>query len=183
MSISTFARAASGSLLRTLWNRDRAAARRRSRRGFSPAIDMLESRVALAITSPLSIGGTTVGSFTDSPTGIANLGDFVTVSIEGTKGTVIFNGGAGVADGTDIQTIEIVDASPDFQLTFNASIQTANPVPYASDGIVQLGAITTANVIRGINTVRGPLTNVAVTTTPPTKSLTVLPLTVPSLNV
>jgi hypothetical protein len=53
MSISTFARAASGSLLRNLWNRDRAAARRRSRRGFSPAIDCLESRRALAITGVL----------------------------------------------------------------------------------------------------------------------------------
>ncbi len=168
MSISTFARAASGSLVRTLWSRDRAAARRRSRRvGFAPAIDQLESRVALAITTPLSIGGTTVGSFTDSPTGIANLGDFVTVSIEGTKGTVIFNGGAGVADGTDIQTIEIVDASPDFQLTVSAIVQTANPVPYGSDGIVQLGQITTTNVIRGINTVRGFPTNVAITTNPP----------------
>jgi hypothetical protein len=163
MSISSLTRAASGSLVRTLWNRDRAAARRRSRRGFAPAIDALESRRALAITGVLSIGGNTVGSYFDAPTGVANLGDFVTVSIEGTKGTVIFNGvtdskATSVADGTDIQTIEIVDASPDFQLTFTAGVTLANPVPYSSDGVIQLGNITTANVIRGINTVRGPLT-------------------------
>lgn len=166
MSITTFTRAASGSLLRGLWNRSRAAGlRRRGRRdGFRPAIDQLESRRALAITTPLSIGGTTVGSFLDAPNGPGNVSDFVTVSIEGTRGTVIFNGGSGVADGTNIQTIEIVDASPDFQLTFGATIQTANAVPYGSDGVVQLGAITTANVIRGVNTVRGPLTNVAPTT-------------------
>ena len=167
MSVSSFARAASGSLLRTLWNRDRAAARRRGRRtGFAPAIDRLESRRALAITGPLSIGGTEVGSYFDAPSGPGNVGDYVTVSIEGTKGTVIFNDGKGILDGTDIQTIEIVDASPDFQLTFNAAIRTSNTgtpaaVPYGSDGVVQLGTITTANVIRGINTVRGPLTNVA----------------------
>lgn len=169
MSISLLTRAASGSLLRSLWNRDRSA-RRNHRVGFAPAIDTLESRRALAITTPLSIGGTTVGTYFDAPTGVANLGDYVTVSIEGTKGTVVFTdskGGSGVADGTDIQTIQILDASPDFQLTFNAAVQTANPVPYASDGVVQLGTITTANVIRGINTVRGPLRNVAVTTDPP----------------
>lgn len=130
------------------------------------AIDQLESRLALAITSPLTIGGTTVASFFDTPTGPGSLGDLVTVSIEGTKGTAIFNGGKGVADGTDIQTIEIVDASPDFQITFNGLIQTANPVPYGSDGIVQLGTITTTNVIRGINTVRGPATNVALSSPP-----------------
>jgi hypothetical protein len=167
MSISTFKRVASGSLLRSLWNRDRAAARRRARRaGFAPAIDQLENRLALSITTPLSIGGTTVGSFTDSPTGPGNIGDFVTVSIEGTRGTVIFNGGAGIIDGNDIQTIDIIDASPDFQLTFNGVIRTANPVPYGSDGIIQIGTITTNSVIRGINTVRGPATNVAVAYTP-----------------
>jgi len=166
MSISKFARAASGSLLRNLWNRDRAAVRRRRNRrvGFAPAIDQLESRVALAITTPLSIGGATIGSFLDAPTGPGNVSDFVTVSIEGTKGTVVFNGGKGVADGTNIQTIEILDASPDFQVTFGATVGTANAVPYGSDGIIQLGTITTGNVIRGINTVRGPLTNTAPTT-------------------
>ncbi len=154
----------------------RGPASRRTRRGgdrLRLAIDQLEGRRALAITGPLTIGvpgvpDVTVGSYFDAPTGVASVGDFVTVSIEGTKGTVIFNGGKGVADGTDIQTVEILDASPDFQLTFNAAVTLANPVPYASDGVVQMGAITTANVIRGINTVRGPLTNVAVTTTPPT---------------
>jgi hypothetical protein len=164
--ISLFDRA--GSLARGLRRKPSSKqARRNQDRRLRLVIDQLESRLALAITSPLEIGGTTVGSFTDTPTGLGNLGDFVTVSIEGTRGTVIFNGGTGVADGSDIQTIEIVNASPDFQMTISASIQTANPVPYGSDGIVQLGAITTANVIRGINTVRGPLTNVAITTSPP----------------
>jgi len=164
--VSLFDRA--GSLARGLRRKPSSKrARRDQDRRLRLVIDQLESRLALAITSPLEIGGTTVGSFTDTPTGLGNLGDFVTVSIEGTRGTVIFNGGTGVADGSDIQTIEIVNASPDFQMTISASIQTANPVPYGSDGIVQLGAITTANVIRGINTVRGPLTNVAVTTSPP----------------
>jgi hypothetical protein len=135
--------------------------RRLEDRRMRMAIDQLEARLALAITTPLSIGGTTVGSFLDAPTGVANQSDFVTVSIEGTKGTVIFNGGKGVADYTDIQTVEIVDASPDFQVTFSAAIQTGNAVPYGSDGVIQLGTITTNNVIRGINTVRGPLTNVA----------------------
>jgi cytoskeletal protein CcmA (bactofilin family) len=156
-----------GSLARGL---RRKSASKRSRRDqdrrLRTAIDQLESRLALAITTDLSIGGTTVGSFTDTPTGPGTIGDFVTVSIEGTRGTVIFNGGKGVADGTDIQTIEIVDASPDFQLTFNGVVRTANPVPYGSDGIIQMGTITTANVIRGINTVRGPAANVAVAYTP-----------------
>jgi len=163
--VSLFDRA--GSLARGF---RRKSASKRSRRDqdrrLRTAIDQLESRLALAITTPLEIGGTTVGSFTDTPTGPGNIGDFVTVSIEGTRGTVIFNGGKGVADGTDIQTIEIVDASPDFQLTFNGVVRTANPVPYGSDGIIQLGTITTNNVIRGINTVRGPATNVAVAYTP-----------------
>jgi hypothetical protein len=163
--VSLFDRA--GSLARGL---RRKSASKRSRRDqdlrLRTAIDRLESRLALTISTPLSIGGTTVGSFTDAPTGPGNIGDFVTVSIEGTRGTVIFNGGKGVVDGTDIQTIEIVDASPDFQLTFNGTIRTANPVPYGSDGIIQLGTITTSNVIRGINTVRGPATNVAVAYTP-----------------
>jgi cytoskeletal protein CcmA (bactofilin family) len=163
--VSLFDRA--GSLARGL---RRKSASKRSRRDqdrrLRTAIDQLESRLALAITTPLEIGGTTVGSFTDTPTGPGTIGDFVTVSIEGTRGTVIFNGGKGVADGTDIQTIEIVDASPDFQLTFNGVVRTANPVPYGSDGIIQMGTITTANVIRGINTVRGPAANVAVAYTP-----------------
>ena len=142
--------------------------RRVEERRLRLAIDQLESRRALAITTPLSIGGVTVASFLDAPTGPGNLGDFVTVSIEGTKGTVIFNQGTTgtVPDDTDIQTIDIIDASPDFQLTFNGLIRTANPVPYGSDGIVQLGTITTTNVIRGINTVRGPATNVALSSPP-----------------
>ncbi|MGB8852295.1 MAG: hypothetical protein WCC69_01865 [Pirellulales bacterium] len=158
--VSLFDRA--GSLARGLRRKPGSKkARRDQDRRLRLAIDQLESRLALAITSPLSIGGTTVGSYFDAPTGVSNLGDFVTVSIEGTKGTVVFNGGAGVADGTDIQTIEIIDASPDFQLTFTASVTLANPVPYSSDGVIQMGKITTSNVIRGINTVRGPLTYTA----------------------
>jgi hypothetical protein len=145
-------------------------ARREQDRRLRLAIDQLENRVALAITTPLSIGGVSTGSFTDSPTGIGSLGDFVTVTLQGTRGTVSFidsNGNAGVADGTDIRSILITNASPDFQLTVSAVVQTANPVPYGSDGIVQLGKISTTNVIRGINTVRGPATNVAITTSPP----------------
>jgi len=155
--VSLFDRA--GSLARGLRRKPGSKkARRDQDRRLRLVIDQLESRVALAITGDLSIGGNTVGTYFDAPTGVANLGDFVTVSIEGTKGTVIFNEGKGVADGTDIQTIEIVDASPDFQLTFTASVTLANPVPYSSDGVIQMGIITTNNVIRGINTVRGPLT-------------------------
>ncbi|MGB8852296.1 MAG: LamG-like jellyroll fold domain-containing protein [Pirellulales bacterium] len=158
--ISLFDRA--GSLARGLRRKPSTQkARRDQDRRLRLAIDQLEQRLALAITTPLQIGGTTVGSFYDAPTGPGNLGDLVTVSIEGTSGTVIFNGGAGVADGTDIQTIEILNASPDFQMTFGASIVTTTAVPYGSDGVVNLGVITTSNVIRGINTVRGPITNVA----------------------
>jgi hypothetical protein len=136
------------------------------------AIDELESRRALAITGVLSIGGQTVGSFTDAQTGEDSLGDFVTVSIEGTRGTVIFNGvtdplALSVPDNTNINTIQIIDASPDFQLTFNGVVRTGTAVPYASDGVVQMGRISTSDVIRGINSVRGPLTNVAITTDPP----------------
>lgn len=146
--------------------------RRKDDQRIRLAIDELESRRALAITGVLSIGGQTVGSFTDAPTGEDSIGDFVTVSIEGTRGTVIFNGvtdplAVSVADGTIINTIQIIDASPDFQLTFNGVIRTGTAVPYASDGIVQMGQISTSDVIRGINSVRGPLTNVAITTDPP----------------
>ncbi|MFM8953728.1 MAG: LamG-like jellyroll fold domain-containing protein [Planctomycetaceae bacterium] len=155
--VSLFDRA--GSLARGLRRKPGSKkARRDQDRRLRLAIDQLESRLALTIASPLSIGGTTVGSYFDAPTGVSNLGDFVTVSIEGTKGTVVFNGGAGILDGNDIQTIEIIDASPDFQMTFTASVTLANPVPYSSDGVIQMGKITTSNVIRGINTVRGPLT-------------------------
>jgi hypothetical protein len=160
--VSLFDRA--GSLARGLRRKPSSKqARRDQDHRLRLVIDQLESRRALAITGVLSIGGNTVGTYFDAPTGVANLGDFVTVSIEGTKGTVIFNGitdskSTSVADGTDIQTIEIVDASPDFQMTFTAGVTLANPVPYSSDGVIQLGNITTANVIRGINTVRGPLT-------------------------
>ena len=146
--------------------------RRKDDQRIRLAIDELESRRALAITGVLSIGGQTVGSFTDAPTGEDSIGDFVTVSIEGTRGTVIFNGvtdpaAISVNDGTNIDTIQIINASPEFQLTFNGVIRTGTAVPYASDGIVQMGQISTSDVIRGINSVRGPLTNVAITTDPP----------------
>ncbi|MFM8986002.1 MAG: hypothetical protein ACKONH_08100, partial [Planctomycetia bacterium] len=146
--------------------------RRKDDQRIRLAIDELESRRALAITGVLSIGGQTVGSFTDAQTGEDSLGDFVTVSIEGTRGTVIFNGvtdplSISVPDNTNINTIQIINASPDFQLTFNGVIRTGTAVPYASDGVVQMGRISTSDVIRGINSVRGPLTNVAITTDPP----------------
>ncbi|MFM7291922.1 MAG: hypothetical protein ACKO6B_11935, partial [Planctomycetia bacterium] len=112
------------SLARSLRRSPRAKASRRDQTpSLRLAIDQLESRRALAITTPLSIGGTTVGTFTDSPTGIGSIGDAVTVSITGTKGMWICNDGKGVADGTDIQTIEIVNASPDFQVSFSAAVQ------------------------------------------------------------
>lgn len=144
-------------------NRNRNAQDRRIRL----AIDQLESRLALAITSPLSLGGTSVGTFTDAPTGLGSVGDFVTVTLQGTRGTAIFNGGAGVADGGTIESIQIVNPSADFQLIVSASVRTGNAVPYGSDGVVQLGKITATAPIRGINTIRGPITNVAVTTSPP----------------
>lgn len=171
MVVSLFHR--SGSLSRGL---RRKAASKRNRtaddRRMRLAIDQLESRLALAITTPLSIGDVTVGSFSDTPTGPGLVGDYVTVSIEGTRGTVIFNGGTGVADGGFIDSIQILNPSPDFQLTIGAEVRTSNNgtpgfVPYGSDGIVQLGQITAPSTIRGINTIRGPFTNVAVTTSPP----------------
>jgi hypothetical protein len=97
----------------------------------------------------------------------------VTVSITGTKGTVQFfydNAGtltAGVPDGNDIAAIQIIGASADFQLTIGANIRTETPVPYGSDGIIQLGEITADTVIRGINTVKGAKTDVAVAPLPP----------------
>lgn len=149
----------------------RTAASKRSRvaadRRIRLAIDQLEQRLALAITTPLTIGGTSVGNFLDAPTGLGSLGDYVTVSVQGTRGTAIFNGGAGVADGGTIESIQIVNPSPDFQLIVSAAVRTGNAVPYGSDGIVQLGRITATAPIQGINTIRGPLTNVAVTTSPP----------------
>lgn len=166
MVVSLFGRsfsAARGLRRRPTSKRNRRAEDRRIRL----AIDQLECRLALAITTPLSIGGTAVGNFTDAPTGLGSLGDYVTVSVQGTRGTAIFNGGAGVADGGTIESIQIVNPSPDFQLIVSAAVRTGNAVPYGSDGIVQLGRITATAPIRGVNTIRGPLTNVAVTTSPP----------------
>jgi hypothetical protein len=168
--VSFFDRA--GSLARGLRRKPAAKRHRDQDRRLRLAIDQLESRVALAITTPLSIGGSlpvvTVGSFTDAPTGPGDIGDYVTVSIEGTRGTVIFNDGVGVPNGGTITRIDIVDASPDFQVTFNGVVRTSGTgtpavIPYGSDGIIQLGQIFTTNVIRGINTVKGPLTNTAPT--------------------
>ena len=79
--VSLFDRA--GSLARGLRRKPSSKRSRREQdRRLRLVIDQLESRVALAITTPLSIGGTTVGSFTDTPTGIANLGDFVVIQFD-----------------------------------------------------------------------------------------------------
>lgn len=152
MMISTFARSASATLLRSLWSGGRGAAVRRRVRpaGFRPAIDRLESRVALAVDT-LSIGGQTSGSFRDFS------GDEVFVSIAGSAGTAVFrdaNGGI-VDNGDDIATVSITGASPDFQLTFGASrlVGTGSVGPLNNIDVVTLGRITADSVIRGINTV------------------------------
>jgi len=170
--ISLFSRSGSSSLSRGPRRKQSATAgRQQSRRDqdrrLQLAIDQLENRFALSLPGAFSIGGITEGTFLDAPSGEGLVSDQVTVSITGTKGTVVFNGGAGVTDGTDIQTIEIIGASADFQLTIGANIRTETPVPYGSDGIIRLGEITANTVIRGINTVKGALTDVAVAPLPP----------------
>lgn len=151
MSIATFARTASTSLLRGLWGRDRATGRRRARGiGFRPAIDRLESRIALAVDT-LSIGAGQVASFADST------GDLVIVSISGAAGTAVFRdaGGGIVNDGDEIATVAITGASPDFVLTFGASrlVGTGGIGPLRVVDTVALGRITADSVIRGIYTV------------------------------
>ena len=151
MSIATFARTASMSLLRGLSRRDRAMDRRRARRAcFRPAIDRLESRIALAVDT-LSIGAGQVASFADST------GDLVTVSISGAAGTAVFRdaGGGIVNDGDEIATVAITGASPDFQLTFGGSrlVGTGGIGPLNGVDTVALGRITADTVIRGISTV------------------------------
>jgi hypothetical protein len=170
--ISLFSRSGSSSLSRGPRRKPTAtASRQQSRRDqdrrLQLAIDQLENRFALSLPGAFSIGGITEGTFLDAPTGEGLVSDQVTVSITGTKGTVVFNGGAGVTDGNDIQTIEIIGASADFQLTIGANIRTETPVPYGSDGIIQLGEITANTVIRGLNTVKGALTDVAIAPLPP----------------
>lgn len=117
-------------------------------------IDRLEPRFALAVPGALSIGGQTGASYLDAATGAGSLSNQVLVTIAGTSGTATFNGGAGVADGTDISSIEITNASADFRITFAATVTFSGG--NASDGTVELGSITTSNVIGGILTSRGP---------------------------
>jgi hypothetical protein len=189
--ISLFARPASSSLSRGPRRKQSATAgrqpsRRDQDRRLQLAIDQLENRFALSLPGAFSIGGITEGTFLDAPSGEGLVSDQVTVSITGTKGTVQFfydNAGtltAGVPDGNDIAAIQIIGASADFQLTIGANIRTETPVPYGSDGIIQLGEITANTVIRGINTVKGALTDVAVAPLPPL-GFTVLGLT--SVNI
>jgi hypothetical protein len=123
---------------------------RRSRRPHRLAIDRLESRIALAIDT-LSIGGETIGSFTD------NSGDLVLVSITGSAGTAVFrdSGGGIVDNGDDIASIAITGASTDFQLTVGAALISPGDAIGPKNGfeVVYLGRVTADSVIRGINTV------------------------------
>ncbi len=134
-----------------------ATARRisRARRSQPLAIDRLESRIALAIDT-LSIGGDTVGSFTDFS------GDLVVVSITGSAGTAVFRNSNGnpIENGDDIASITITGASPDFQLTVGAALlQSAGGITTSEIGpmngveTVYLGRVTADSVIRGINTI------------------------------
>ncbi len=135
------------------------ARRSRNRRAMQRLdIDRLEPRFALAVPGVLQIGGQSVATYFDAPTGAGSLGNDVLVSITGTSGTATFNGGTGVADGTDITSIVITNASSDFRITFQGTVTTAGP--NASDGLVELGSISTTNVIGGVYTVRGPETTV-----------------------
>jgi hypothetical protein len=106
----------------------------------------------------LSIGGQTAATYFDAPTGAGSLSNNVLVFINGTSGTATFNGGTGVADGTDISTIAITNASSDFRITFQATVTTSGP--NGSDGLVELGAVTSTTVIGGITTTLGPETPV-----------------------
>lgn len=136
--------------------RRHAAARRTRRPGKARlTIDRLESRIALAIDT-LSIGGQTVGSFTDAS------GDLVVVSIAGSSGTAVFRDGNGnpVDNGDDIASIAITGGSPDFQLTVGATLllsagglTTSEIGPMNGLDTVYLGRVTADSVIRGINTV------------------------------
>lgn len=114
------------------------------------ALDRLEQRIALAIDT-LSIGGETIGSFTDST------GDLVTVQITGTTGTAVFRdeGGGIVDNGDNIASIAITGASPDFQLTVGATLLMTTSEIGPKNGVdtVYLGRVTADSVIRGINTV------------------------------
>ena len=141
-------------MLAPLFARRHASRSRRSAHAPSRkarlAIDRLESRIALAVDT-LTIGGETVGGFTDST------GDQVLVSITGTAGTAVFRDAEGgiVEDGDDIASIAITGASSDFQLTVGASIGIVpNGIgPLNGFETVYLGRVTADSVIRGINTV------------------------------
>jgi hypothetical protein len=108
-----------------------------------PGTELLEQRIAPAtIVNPLSIGGTTTATFTDSD------GDIVTVRIAGSAGSVNFTdaGGNAVDDGDNIAGVEITGASSNFTLTYSVDVVGA--------GGVQMGDITSNKIIRGIYSVR-----------------------------
>src|SRR4029434_8017839 len=108
-----------------------------------PGTELLEQRIAPAtIVNPLSIGGTTTATFTDSD------GDIVTVRIAGSAGSVNFTdaGGNAVDDGDNIASVEITGASTNFTLTYSVDV--------AGAGGVQMGDITSNKIIRGIYSVR-----------------------------
>lgn len=107
-----------------------------------PRTEILEDRIAPAtITNPLSIGDTTLATFTDAD------GDIVTVRIAGKAGSVSFfdAGGNSVDDGEDIASVEITGASSDFTLTYSVDV--------VAGGVVQMGNITSNKIIRGIYSV------------------------------
>lgn len=113
----------------------------RSRR-FQPLVEALECRLTPALPATMNVGDT--NSFTDTN------GNNVTVMVQGTTGSASFNGGAGVANGANIATIGITNASSDFHITF---VDNTTVLPGTTP--IALGAITVANnkPIRGIFTV------------------------------
>lgn len=108
-------------------------------------IEILESRIAPASVNVLSIGGTTTGSFTDAD------GDVITIHISGTAGQIDLAevGGANgiVDDGEAIGAIAITGATSDFVVT--VSVNSTG----SSNGIVELGAVTSDKGIFAFNTV------------------------------
>ena len=126
--------------LRKLWRSRLVSEPLPARRlAFRPGLEWLECRTVPTITNPLSIGGTTLGSFTDSS------GDVVTIRIAGSAGTVNFTDSAanpGVVNGNNIATVAITGASSNFTLTYSLATLV--------DGVVLMGEITSNKVIRGI---------------------------------
>ena len=108
-------------------------------RSFRPDVEGLECRTVPTIANPLSVGGTTFGSFTDPD------GDVITIRIAGSAGTVRFTDTGrndGVVNGNNIATAVISGASSNFTMTYSV-----NP---AGNGTVIMGEITANQVIRGI---------------------------------